>query len=194
MFAGIVTDTARVKSKKAKNGSLFLTIEKPKKWKLAKGESVAVDGACLTVTDIGRGSYGVELMAETLSKTTFGKLMPERVNLERSLRLSDRVSGHFVTGHIDGTGKIEKIVPRGTSRIFFVSFPKKFGRLLAPKGSITVDGISLTLVGVSQKSFSVAVLPYTLKNTTLGKKGKGALVNLEFDILAKYAHERTIKK
>jgi riboflavin synthase len=186
MFAGIITNTAKIKSHSAKKGSLFLNIEKPSKWKLSIGESVNTDGVCLTVTKINKGSYDVELMSETLTKTTFGKNLPSEVNLERSLSFGDKISGHFVTGHVDGMGKIEKIMKRGTSKHFFISYPKQFRSLLAKKGSITVDGVSLTLVEVTAKYFSVALLPYTLSHTTLGIKTAGERVNLEFDILAKY--------
>ncbi len=190
MFAGIITNTAKIKSHSAKKGSLYLHIEKPAKWKLSVGESINTDGVCLTVTKINRGDYEVELMSETLKKTIFGKTIPSRVNLERSLALGDKISGHFVTGHVDGVGTIEKIISRGTSKHFSISYPKEFRKLLAAKGSITVDGVSLTVVEVTPKHFSVALLPYTLKHTTLGAKKSGEPVNLEFDILAKYAKNK----
>jgi riboflavin synthase len=187
MFTGIITHTAKIRSHAEKNKSLFLTIAKPASWKLTVGESVATNGVCLTVKKSSPKDYSVELMPETLSKTTFGKKIPDTVNLERSLRLSDRVSGHFVTGHIDAIGRIISLHNHGTSRTLSISYPKAYRSLLIPKGSITIDGVSLTIVSMTSSSFTVAILDYTLKATTLGEKAKNDSVNLEFDILAKYA-------
>ena len=186
MFTGIVEKKTKVLSHTSKRGSLFLKIEKPKGWKISSGESIATDGACLTVKTFAQQSYTVELMPETLAKTTFGNSVPNNVNLERSLQYGDRLSGHFVSGHIDTVGKIAEIKRSGTSKVFIISFPRKFRRLLVPKGSIAVDGVSLTVVDIGANVFSVALLDYTLKHTTLGDKKIGDAVNLEFDILAKY--------
>ena len=172
------------------NGSLFLTIEKPKGWKLALGESIATNGACLTVKKILPKEYIVELMPETTSKTTFGIAVPACVNLERSLMIGDRLGGHWVTGHIDAIGTIESIVSKGNSKVVTVSFPKAFKKYMATKGSVTIDGVSLTVVAVSGNRFSVSLVSYTTEHTTLGERVKGDKVNLEFDILAKYVHNR----
>ena len=190
MFTGIVTHIVKVRSHTIKNKSLYLTIEKPKSWKLDLGESIATNGVCLTVKKTSSKEYVVELMPETISKTTFGILIPARVNLERSLSLGDRMGGHLVTGHIDAIGKIEKIAQKGNSKIFFISFPKSFKKLVATKGSITVDGVSLTVVSVTGNIFSVSLVEYTLSHTILSEKKKGDQVNIEFDILAKYVHNR----
>ena len=187
MFTGIITHKGKVTSSVFKNGSCFLAFEIPKGWKLHEGESIATDGVCLTVKSIAAKHYTVELMKETLQKTTFGTHAPLYVNLERALRLSDRLSGHVVTGHIDTIGIIKKIVDDGTAHIYTISFPKSFTKFIVPKGSICIDGISLTVVDIHKGLFSVAVLPYTLEKTTLGEKTEKMAVNLEFDILAKYA-------
>jgi riboflavin synthase len=190
MFTGIVTHTARIRSHATKNKSLFLTIEKPKDWKLSLGESIATNGVCLTVKKIASKEYIVELMPETTSKTTFGIAIPPMVNLERSLMMGDRLGGHLVTGHIDAIGRIEKIEVKGNSKIYSIYFPKFFQKFTAAKGSITVDGVSLTVVAVKGNIFSVSLVEYTTAHTTLGERHKGDQVNLEFDILAKYVHNR----
>ncbi|MDE2031105.1 MAG: riboflavin synthase [Patescibacteria group bacterium] len=186
MFTGIITKKGKVISSTKKNNSCFLTIEKPKGWKIKEGESIVTDGVCLTVKKINNKNYISELMEETLKKTTFGKIVPQYVNLEQSLRLTDRLSGHFVTGHIDTVGVIKKISRSGTSSLYTISFPKSFQKLIVKKGSIAIDGVSLTVVDTHPGIFSVAILPYTLEKTTLGDKKVGMSVNLEFDILAKY--------
>jgi riboflavin synthase len=190
MFTGIVTNVAKVKSHKIKNKSLILSIEKPKGWKLILGESIATNGVCLTVAKIGKSSYQVNLMSETLSKTIFGKFIPDRINLERSLKLGDRLGGHIVSGHIDTVGKVESVSKIGSSKVITISFPKKFSILVIPKGSITLDGVSLTVLRKNKGRFSVSLVEHTLKNTTLQELKKGSIVNLEFDILAKYVHNR----
>ena len=190
MFTGIVTHIQKIRSHAIKNGSLFLTIEKPKGWKLSLGESIATNGVCLTVKKNLAKEYIVELMPETINKTTFGIVVPAHVNLERSLMIGDRLGGHWVTGHIDAIGTIENIVSKGDSKIVTVSFPKAFKKYMVTKGSVTIDGVSLTVVAVSDNHFSVSLVSYTTEHTTLGKRGRGDKVNLEFDILAKYVHNR----
>lgn len=191
MFTGIVTDVARVRAHRSGKKSLVLTVEKPKKWrKIILGESIATNGVCLTVSKINNAAYDVVLMAETLSKTTFGIFVPKRVNLERSLVVGDRLGGHMVTGHIDTIGRVASVQSVGDSKVLTISFPKKFRRLLVAKGSVSVDGVSLTVVSVHATSFSVSLVSHTLLSTTLGDLQKGSTVNLEFDILAKYALNR----
>jgi riboflavin synthase len=186
MFTGIIKNTTKIVSSKKKNGSLFLEFKIPSKWKLEEGESISTNGVCLTVKEIGKNSYIAELMPETLKNSTFGILTPGKVNLERSLKLGEMISGHFVTGHIDTIGEIKEIQKEGLAKIFTISFPQKFSKLITTKGSICVDGISLTVTKKTRNSFSVATLKYTLDNTNLGVLKKGDVVNLEFDILAKY--------
>ena len=199
MFTGIIRTTGYIQKIEKTKVSLFLTIEKPRGWKIKTGDSVAVNGTCLTVREsriMNRKSQMVfECMPETLSKTTFGSHVPIWVNLELPMRLSDKAHGHFVTGHVDGVGKIVSIKKKGISRILEISYPKKFVKFVVPKGSIAVDGVSLTIVDVWSGYFSVSLVSYTLEHTTLGGVKKGDLVNLEFDILAKYgsrSKKRTI--
>lgn len=151
------------------------------------GDSIANNGCCLTVVAIDESRLSFDAGPETLAKTNLGALIPgASVNLERSMRLSDRLGGHFVTGHVDAVGQvIDRTDEKEWSTIWF-SAPRVLTTQMAPKGSITVDGVSLTLVEVTDESFSVALIPHTLKVTTLGQKRNGDSVNLETDLLAKY--------
>jgi riboflavin synthase len=151
------------------------------------GDSIAVDGACLTVTALAGDGFTCDLSAETLSRTTLGTLrVGAGVNLERPLRLGDRLGGHLVTGHVDAVGKITGRVPQGDGELMRFGFPQALGPLLVMKGSIAVDGISLTVAELSQDTFGVALIPHTLRHTTLGGKRVSDPVNLEADLLGKY--------
>ncbi len=193
MFTGIIrTVSPVVKAEKKtlfagrQGGSLFLTIQTPKGWRVRTGESIATDGVCLTVARVGKGRYTCELMTETLQKTYFGVWMPTRVNLEKSLHLSDPLDGHLVLGHVDTIGRIKKIQKQPSGVLYTFSFPEEFARLVVPKGSIAVDGISLTVVDAARDWFSVSLVEYTLKHTAIRYKRTGEPVNLEFDIIGKY--------
>ncbi len=154
---------------------------------LALGESVAVNGACLTVIDRAAETFSFQAGPETLLRTNLGELAPgDRVNLERALRLGDRLGGHIVQGHIDGLGRIAERRRAGDWELIWFNCPTELARLMVPKGSVAVDGVSLTLVDVEAERFSVALIPHTLASTTLGTKPVGASVNLEADLLAKY--------
>lgn len=154
---------------------------------LRAGDSIAVDGACLTVSLVSGGEFGCDLSAETLERTTLGRLRSgTRVNLERSLRLGDRLGGHFVTGHVDAVGHIAGRIPQGGAEFLRIGFPRVLAPLLVMKGSIAVDGISLTVAELTQDTFGVALIPYTLEGTTLSQKRVGEMVNLEADLLGKY--------
>jgi riboflavin synthase len=154
------------------------------------GESIAVNGACLTVVHVAGPELTFELAPETLRRTNLGLLQPgSRVNLERALRVGDRLGGHWVQGHIDGTGQLLERRPDGDWEIFHFSCPTTLARYLIPKGSIAVDGVSLTLVDVGPDRFSIALIPHTLTVTTLGSLKPGAVVNLEIDLLAKYVEK-----
>jgi riboflavin synthase len=154
---------------------------------LTLGESVAVNGACLTVVSQDGDSFTFQVGPETLRRTNLGALqMGDRVNLERSLRLSDRLGGHLVQGHIDGVGTVAERVPQGEWETVWFTCPSELAAQMVPKGSVAVDGVSLTLVEVERDRFSVALIPHTLAQTTLGFKGPGAAVNLETDLVAKY--------
>jgi len=194
MFTGIIKAVAPVKNAEKHGQGLFLYVAKPKSWKIKLGDSIAVDGACLTVIKVDNsyelstgGWIKFELAPETLSKTTFGIKVPKVVNLESALVFGEKLDGHLVTGHVDVVGKIIKQVMSGEStRVIEIQFPKQFRNLIAPKGSVTVDGVSLTVVDAKRESFTVSLVSYTIKHTTFEKKMVGDLVNLEFDILAKY--------
>ncbi|HZA25545.1 MAG TPA: riboflavin synthase, partial [Dehalococcoidia bacterium] len=148
---------------------------------------IAVDGACLTVVDLGEGEFSVDLAPETLRRTGFGHLKPgDPINLERPLAVSDRLGGHIVQGHVDGTGRISSIRPESDCVIIRITSPKKLMHYIVEKGFVAVDGISLTVVQRGASSFTVSVIPYTLENTNLKGKRVGDRVNLEVDIVAKY--------
>jgi len=151
------------------------------------GDSISVDGACLTVTQIKNKVASFDLMKETMDKTTLQFLKPgSEVNLEGALRVNDRLGGHFVSGHIDGVGVIKKRISKTNYEEFQIEIPKPLSKYLAPKGSVSVDGISLTLGEVNRNVFSIYIIPHTLAVTTLGSKKGGSKVNIETDLLAKY--------
>jgi riboflavin synthase len=151
------------------------------------GESVAVNGACLTVVECDAESFQFQAGPETLLRTNLGELVAgDRVNLERALRLCDRLGGHLVQGHVDGVGRIAERSRQGEWETVWFSSPSELTRQMVRKGSIAVDGVSLTLVEVAADRFSVMLIPHTLENTTLGFKQSGATVNLETDLIAKY--------
>jgi riboflavin synthase len=154
---------------------------------LTIGQSVAVNGACLTVVERADDTCRFQVGPETLRRTNLGELLPgDRVNLERALRLSDRLGGHLVQGHIDCLGRIAERIRQGDWELIWFDCPDNLAAQMVPKGSVAVDGVSLTLVDVAADRFSVALIPHTLAHTTLGFKQPGASVNLETDLLAKY--------
>ncbi|MEK7679884.1 MAG: riboflavin synthase [Deltaproteobacteria bacterium] len=188
MFTGIIEDTGAVKSVEKKGASGRISIETALDLApVSVGESIAVDGACLTVTRISPRDFSADVSEETLSRTTIGKLKKgDKVNLERPLTASKFLGGHIVTGHIDGTGAIKSIKEAGGySDIEFAVLPE-ISRQIVKKGSIAIDGISLTVAGLTAQGFRVVLIPHTITRTTLINKGKGSLVNIETDIIAKY--------
>jgi riboflavin synthase len=187
MFTGLIEELGRVLSLK-KGDPLHLAIQAEETARgLTLGSSIAVNGVCLTVTDLSDKSFTADLSPETLKVTNLGELRPgERVNLERPLRLGDRLGGHWVSGHVDGVGEIRERASTGSDIRFVFSYPSHLGDLLVPKGSVAVDGISLTLVDVGRDLFTVQIIPFTLRNTTLAEKRVREKVNLEMDLMAKY--------
>jgi riboflavin synthase len=154
---------------------------------LNSGESVAVNGACLTVVERDARTFRFQAGPETLQRTNLGELVAgDRVNLERALRLSDRLGGHLVQGHIDGVGRIAERRRSGDWEMVWFACPSELAAQMVSKGSVAVDGVSLTLVDVAAERFSVALIPHTLANTTLGFKQPGTTVNLETDLIGKY--------
>ena len=173
------------------HGGRHLTVREPGiAPKLALGESVAVNGACLTVVRNDADTFDFQVGPETVNRTVLGRLAPEDgVNLERSLRVGDALGGHFVTGHVDCVGKVRSRTKEGEWETVWFEYHPDFDDLLVIKGSVAVDGVSLTVVNVEPTAFSVMLIPHTLAQTTLGAKGGGAEVNLEFDLLAKHVQK-----
>ena len=192
MFTGLVEDVGRVVAL-VRAGDALDVVLAPSAIDvadLALGESVACDGCCLTVTERGAGRFRVTCGPETLARTTLGALTEgRRVNLERALRASDRLGGHIVSGHVDAVGEIAERRPLGPGIVLRVSAPAATLRYIVEKGSIAVDGISLTVNRVDEYSFAVALIPHTLDHTSLGDKAVGARVNLEVDIIGKYVEK-----
>ena len=188
MFTGIVTDIGRVRSVRQTERDRRYEIETA--WDTAGidlGASVSHAGCCLTVTEKGPGWFAVEVSGETLSKTSLGDWTEgRRVNLERAARLGDEMGGHVVSGHVDGLGRVAAIEPEGGSHRVHIEAPAPLHRFIAPKGSITVDGVSLTVNGVEGQRFDVNLIPHTWNATTLGGLAVGDAVNLEIDMLARY--------
>jgi len=188
VFSGIVEDVGTVAAIAPLAAGRRLTIRTSRPFDaVALGESIAIDGACMTVVASNANVLDFDVSAESLRCTTLGDRQPgDSVNLERSLRLSDRLGGHLVTGHIDGTGRVTSISPEGESFIYRFELEAELARRLVEKGSVAVDGISLTCFDCRDAGFSVAVIPHTAANTTLGRKRSGDRVNIETDLLAKY--------
>ena len=188
MFTGLVEALGTVAELTPAGAGTRLVLREPGLApKLTLGESVCVNGACLTVVARDAETFAFEAGPETLRRTELGSLRPgDRVNLERSLRLSDRLGGHLVTGHVDGLGRIESRQTQGEWVTAWFFCPEALAAQLVSKGSVAVDGVSLTVVDVRRDGFSVALIPHTLSVTTLGFKPVGAPVNLETDLLAKY--------
>ncbi|MDP1845682.1 MAG: riboflavin synthase [Candidatus Moranbacteria bacterium] len=187
MFTGIIKKLSKAEKVTWQKGSLFVEIKIPKGWKVKLGESISVNGVCSTVKKVSKNNFTVEYMPETVEKTTVGDYKKgTELNLERSLRMNDLLDGHLVQGHVDTTGKIVEIKNAKQSKIIKIQVPKVFMKFLAPKGSVSVDGISLTIVDSKKDWFTVSLVSYTLENTNLGKIKVGAKVNIETDAIAKY--------
>ncbi len=192
MFTGIVTDIGRVRSVRETNRDRRYEVETV--WDTAGidlGASISHAGCCLTVTEKGHdergGWFAVEVSGETLSKTKLGAWSEgSRINLERAAKLGDELGGHIVSGHVDGLGEVVSITPEGGSHRIVIEAPAPLHRFIAPKGSITVDGVSLTVNGVHERRFDVNIIPHTWDATTLGGLKVGEKVNLEIDMLARY--------
>lgn len=187
MFTGIIQKVVSIRSVEKTGECLRVQVERPAEWDLTIGQSIAVDGVCSTVTHLDSDFFVVEYIPETLAKTTVGSFQEGvKVNLERSLTLQDFIDGGLVSGHVDAVGSIEDIASLGETREITVSFPLELKKYIAPKGSIVVNGVSLTVVDVSEKILRVALIPHTLAQTNLGALGKGDTVNIEVDMLARY--------
>jgi len=188
MFTGIIEAAGRVRG----FSGARLEIEVPRNLaRLKKGASLAVNGTCLTVAGRSAGTLRFDVVAETRRRTALGILKHgDRVNLERPLKVSSRLDGHFVLGHVDGVGRVKRLTPEKKGMSALVSFPAPIRRFLVEKGSVTVDGVSLTLGKVSKPGFWIHLVPHTLKVTSLGGLKPGTRVNLEADVLAKLVLNR----
>ena len=190
MFTGIVESLQPVLRIQSMSAGRELVVVSPFVADVSTGESIAVNGACLTVVDAGT-ELRFQAGFETLAKTNLGELQPgDRVNLERALKFGDRLGGHLVSGHVDAVGRILERAGYGEFELIWFSVPRELAPQLAPKGSIAIDGISLTIVDVADDRFSVMLIPHTLANTTLGFKKPGDAINLETDLLAKYVQRQ----
>lgn len=186
MFTGIITHTTPIIRSQDVGGGKTVTFKKPVDWKdLQLGESVSTNGICLTVALVSSDEYDCHLIPETLARTAFGVKLPTTVNLERSLQVNDRYGGHFVQGHVDSVGTVTKITKTNDWRAS-ISFSPEFRELVIYKGSITINGVSLTVAETSENNLSVALIPHTLERTTLKSLRVGEKVNVEFDMIGKY--------
>jgi riboflavin synthase len=194
MFTGIVTDIGEIKEV---DGGTFRIACGYDAATIEVGASIACDGCCLTVTQVkadgaGGSIFAVDVSNETLARTTLGRWEPGvRINLERSLKIGDELGGHIVTGHIDGVAKIKAVVPDGASKRFDIECPEALAQFVAGKGSVALDGASLTVNRVEDRLFSVNIIPHTLQFTTWGQKSAGDVVNMEVDLMARYAARLT---
>lgn len=195
MFTGIVEEIGVVKALESGLAGTRLTILASTVMEtLTVGASVSVNGACLTVVAVGDREFSAEVSRETLSVTALGRLITSApVNLERALKINERIDGHLVSGHVDGVGTLTSRRQEGNAMVLRIEAPKEVLRYCVPKGSITVDGASLTINELNDRSFSVAIIPHTAKMTTLGVKQAGETVNLEADLIGKYV-ERLLQE
>lgn len=184
MFTGIIEEVGRVTA--VSSGKLAIAATKILRG-MELGGSISVNGACLTVTEFGDNSFSVDIMPETLKRTSLGLLRAgDRVNLERPLTMEKFLGGHLVQGHIDGTGRIASVILQGETTLVRIEAPPEVMRYIVEKGFIAIDGISLTAVNVEAGSFTVSIVNYTLENTVLSYRKTGDIVNIEVDIIAKY--------
>lgn len=188
MFTGIIEEIGVVKSINRKNKSAVIEIAaKIILEDIKTGDSINTNGACLTVTEFNKNSFSVDVVEETMRRTNFRDLIPgSKLNLERALKISDRLSGHIVSGHIDGTGKISNKIKEGLATLITIGTNPDILKYIIPKGSVAIDGISLTIAEITTNSFEVAIIPHTSLVTSLLQKKKGEEVNLECDIVGKY--------
>jgi riboflavin synthase len=195
MFTGLVEAVGRVRSLEQRGDAARLTLETPLAGQLTLGESLAVNGCCLTVTSRDDNSASFDLLVETLNRTNLGPLSSgSRVNLERALRADGRFGGHFVQGHVDTTGDVISAEKKGADLHLAISLSATGSRYLIEKGSIAVNGVSLTVASLGTDQFGLWIIPHTLQETNLGDLKPGDRVNLEYDMLAKYAERQLVNR
>ena len=190
MFTGLVESTAQVRRIEPDGDGVRLEVETPLAKELAHGDSIAVNGVCLTAVNPDAERFRADVMAETLRRSSLGPLGEgDSVNVELALRAGDRLGGHMVQGHVDGTGTVEAVADEGFARLVTIAADSELLRYVVEKGSIAVDGVSLTVASVDERSFTVSLIPETLERTTFGQAAPGRVVNLEVDVLAKYVEK-----
>lgn len=192
MFTGIVEDLGTVKkiNRKPKDVEFTFEVGNIKLKDVVLGDSISVNGTCLTVISLGKKTFTVDASHETLAKTNLGKLkVGKRVNLERALKAGDKLGGHIVNGHVDGVGKVSSRAKKGESFEFRFSVPRKLSKYIVEKGSVAIDGVSLTVNSVKGNEFAVNIIPFTQEATTFGSLRKGSIVNIECDIIGKYVEK-----
>jgi riboflavin synthase len=193
VFTGLVADLGTVARAQRADGGVRITIETELAAELGEGDSVAVNGVCLTATEVGDRCFAADVMNETLARSSLARIeVGSPVNLELPLRATDRLGGHVVQGHVDGLGTITSAFDDGFARRVEIAAPRELLRYVVHKGSIAVDGVSLTVAELDSESFTVSLIPETLQRTNLGKLVPGSTVNLEVDVLAKYV-ERLVR-
>jgi riboflavin synthase len=187
MFTGLIADVGSVTALERAGAGATLRIRTRLAGELSEGDSIAVNGVCLTATSVGEGAFQAQAMSETLTRSSLGALRAQgQVNLELPLRVQDRLGGHVVQGHIDGTGAVRAIREEGFARVLEIAAEPRLQRYLVEKGSVAIDGVSLTVSALLEDGFAVSLIPETLRRTNLGALSEGALVNIEVDILAKH--------
>ncbi len=192
MFSGIIKGLEKPTKITKVNDGIRMEISIPQGWSVGEGDSISLDGVCTTAEKVGKGVFTTFLMKETLDKSTFGNISNSHfLNMELPLRLNDLVGGHLVSGHVDTTARVVKIVDEIDSRVITFEIDEKFTKYIIYKGSISINGVSLTVTEVFKNSFSVALIPYTLEHTNLGELKKNSLVNIEIDMVAKYLEKIT---
>jgi riboflavin synthase len=191
MFTGIVETTAKVRAIEKNGGNISFWMESPLSADLKVDQSLSHNGVCLTVEEIRGSAYKVTAIQETLDKTNLGHLeVGNEVNLERCMEMGGRLDGHIVQGHVDTVGECISAEEKEGSWEYLFSFDAKFAPLIIEKGSVSLNGISLTIFNVTRSTFTVAIIPYTFHHTTMREVQRGTLVNLEFDVIGKYVYRR----
>jgi riboflavin synthase len=193
MFTGIITNLGKVEEKSATR--LVISSDKEFLEKVSMGMSIAVNGICLTAVSYDTTSFAIDFMPETAKRTAIGQLdIGSVVNLELPATSETFLAGHIVQGHVDAVGTVKSIEEKGNSKVFTITIPEGISKYIVEKGSITVNGISLTVIDVTEKAFTVGIIPHTWENTMLHTATEGAIVNLEVDVLAKYLEKLIAKK
>ena len=190
MFTGLVAETGEVRSIERTDGSILIEVRAGLASDVTPGDSVSLSGVCLTAVSATGETFAMEAVPETLERSSLGNLAEgDRVNLELAVRPADRLGGHIVQGHVDGIGRVESVAPEGRSRRVAMSAGDDVGRYVVDKGSISLDGVSLTAVDAGAEGFSVVLIPETMERTTLGALAPGDAVNIEVDVVAKYVEK-----